>query len=226
MKNNLDIDKLQVLLNKFYEAETTPEEERLIENFFSEKDADEIPPDLAYDQELFLSMDELRPYPTDMEIPETLIERISAITKESDEKKSGKTHRKWKKAIAYATIGICACMVLTFGIEWGSTVIPTEHPTSLQARHSKPNDVSEQSVEKQKPMAEETNIRRIINESITDKDVMNDGYVEITDPKEAERIVAEIGRLLTTNSQKTNEAIQQVGKTVDEYKQLTKSILQ
>ncbi|MDE5813497.1 MAG: hypothetical protein K2H72_04350 [Muribaculaceae bacterium] len=226
MKNKLETDSLQILLNKFYEAETTPEEERLIERFFSETDADDISPDMACDQELFLSMDELRPCPNDMKIPDSLFERISEITEESDRINSCNILRKWKKAIVFAAIGSCACLILSFGIKWYSSFIPTERPNSLQERHSEHKKASDRPIEKQKPMAAETNIRKIINESITDKDVMNDGYIEITDPKEAERIVAEIGRLLTANSQKTNEAIQQVETTVDQYKQLTKSILQ
>lgn len=53
-----------------------------------------------------------------------------------------------------------------------------------------------------------------------------DCYVEITDPEEAEKIILEIANILAVNSRKTNEALRHIEKTVDEYRQLTKSILQ
>ena len=64
-----------------------------------------------------------------------------------------------------------------------------------------------------------------IAENVDQPNRLEDGFIEITDPEEAERIVMEIGRLLASNTQKTNEAILHLEKTVDEYKEITKSIL-
>lgn len=236
MKNKLDLDSLQILLHKYYEAETSPEEEKLIERFFSETDC--IPPYLEEDQELFLSIEELRPDTDNPEIPDTLLERLSSIAEESDDKQSGKTQEIWKKVIAYAALGTCACLALAFGIKWhyypdapapvsvGHSYVPSaESSASHQTRHSEHKDVSDPSDEKQKPMATETHLRKVINECIADKNDINDGYIEITDPKEAERITLEIGQLLASNSKKTDEAFSRLTYAIDEYKEITKSVL-
>ena len=238
MKNNLNIDNLRLLLHKYYEGETSPDEEKLIECFFAETDADLNSQNMALDKELFSSMAELCPGPDDCDIPDHLADRITAITESSEDLFSSKNKKKWKISISYAAVAACICVAVTIGIRWLSAPItepthnmnhlaatPAKSHTLLNEENSKHNVMPEKPVAELNPPAPEPRQVKANIENVTDQNNINENYVEITDPEEAEKIVLEIGRLLAVNSQKTNEAIQNLEKTIGEYKELTKSIL-
>ena len=51
MTYNMTIEQIKSLLARFYEGQTTPEEERLLADFFRRED---VPEDLQEDKQLFL----------------------------------------------------------------------------------------------------------------------------------------------------------------------------
>ena len=72
MTNNMTIEQTQSLLARFYEGQTTPEEERLLADFFRRED---VPEDLQQDKQLFLMLSQI----SDQEIPADIAEEITAF---------------------------------------------------------------------------------------------------------------------------------------------------
>lgn len=64
------IEKIKVLLERFYKGETTLREEQLLEDFFRKR---QVPEEMLADKELFLSMEA---NPEDIEIPDDLNAKI------------------------------------------------------------------------------------------------------------------------------------------------------
>ena len=238
MNNSLDLDKLRLLLHKYYEAETTPEEEILLESFFRETPAWEIPEEMTHDFRLFSAMAELHPSAANMEIPDGLFEKIYDISGTSGAKRIIKTQRNHTRHIGYALAAACACILLAIGMNWMTApreikTKPIEYSVESPKEQPVQPSILSDEMETQTDSPEPRHISKaprprqskamVENEDISNE--MEDGFIEITDPEEAEKIVIEIGKLLAANSQKTNEAIVHLEKTVNEYKEITKSIL-
>lgn len=241
MNNNFDMDKLRFLLHKYYEAETSPEEEKLLMAFFSETDAENIPQDLTADRILFSSMKELLPCQTDLEAPDGLLEKIYQNIRITPHNVSMDVKEKWKKPFLYAVIAAIACLVLSLGIRYFAISNISKPPVTKYvveapsfSTGNSPTVISDSvkaptgsKSSDQKPSV--TPPVSQSNQSVAETGVSPneaEGYIEITDPEEAQKIVMEIGRLLANNSRETNEAIRLVENTVDEYKEISKSILQ
>ena len=243
MKTKFDIDAIRILLHKYYEAETTPEEELLLESFFRNTPPDEIPEDLAEDGCLFSSLEMLHPSDPEMEVPEGLLETISEITEISDIKHNFDIRRNWPRRIGYVIAAACACIFVALGIK--NMTAPKEIETTLKeyAKESPTESPSDTPTEPPvspiyevyQPASPEPNHiskmrrsrrRNVMAENMAASSELEDGFIEITDPEEAERIAMEIGKLISRNSEKANDAIVQLGNTMEDYKQMTKSIIQ
>ncbi|MDE6342733.1 MAG: hypothetical protein K2K93_10475 [Muribaculaceae bacterium] len=239
MKSELDIDKLRSLLHKYYEGETTPEEEALICSCFSEG-AEDIPQDLTDDRIFFSSMKELSSCSAAPEIPDDLLGKINRSIAEKSSVVSDERKKRWRHSFFIAGAAAAACLVLAAGI--GFITIPDIHKpptpdglaeTPTATKTNAPTAISKRSDAKttaettgQKPQSAAAELQK--NTKVTESGVSPnaaDGYMEITDPEEARKIIMEIGRLLSNNTRQTNEAIRMVETTVDEYKEITKSIL-
>ena len=72
MKREKNIEQLKSLLARFYEGQTTPEEERLLADFFRRED---VPEDLQQDKQLFLLLAQT----SDQEMPQDIAEEITAF---------------------------------------------------------------------------------------------------------------------------------------------------
>ena len=72
MTYNMTIEQIKSLLARFYEGQTTPEEERLLADFFHRVD---VPEDLQEDKQLFLLLAET----SDQEMPQDIAEEITAF---------------------------------------------------------------------------------------------------------------------------------------------------
>ncbi|MDE5850856.1 MAG: hypothetical protein K2H38_11995 [Muribaculaceae bacterium] len=242
MKTKFDIDDIRILLHKYYEAETTPEEELLLESFFRATPSEDIPEDLAEDGCIFSSLEEFHPSNAEMEIPEGLFEKISEIT-EISEIKHTEIHSNWPRRMGYVIAAACACILVALGIkqmtapkdietkpEEYAAQSPTESPTEIQT--DPPvlpiNEVNQPTSPEQNHISNMHRSRRrnVMAENRAAYNEIEDGFIEITDPEEVERIAMEIGKLISRNSEKANDAIVQIGQTVEDYKQLTKSIMQ
>ncbi|MDE6637609.1 MAG: hypothetical protein K2K32_05160 [Muribaculaceae bacterium] len=239
MNKNNDIIRLRFLLQRYYEAVTSPEEEDLIMSLFSEIEAEDLPEDLMTDRKLFLSMKELLPSQTNMGIPEDLLGKINQEISESSRISTKRMKQKWKKPYIYVSNVAVACVVFVFGIHYLNMSIIPETPmidnraknpvATLETSHSIASDPIETKIATEKlekmPSTKPSTPQRI--HAAAEKEVLpheDDVYIEITDPEEAREIMLEIGRLLANNSKKANEATRMVENTIDEYKEFTKSI--
>ena len=72
MTYNMTIEQIKSLLARFYEGQTTPEEERLLADFFRRED---VPEDLQQDKQLFLLLAQT----SDQEMPQDIAEEIAAF---------------------------------------------------------------------------------------------------------------------------------------------------
>lgn len=72
MTYNMTIEQIKSLLARFYEGQTTPEEERLLADFFHRKD---VPEELQQDKQLFLMLAQI----SDQEMPQDIAEEITAF---------------------------------------------------------------------------------------------------------------------------------------------------
>lgn len=239
MKNKLETDNIRFLLHRYYEAETNPEEERILEYFFHDTPSEEIPEDMSEDAYLFAAMSELHLSSDEKEVPDGLFEKISQIAGISEVVGSNKTKRNWATRIGYAIAVACACILIALGIRWLTApknlyTKPLEYaeespeelndrPTALPIYVESKPDSSEQQHLSKTPRPRR---RYVMAEKVDDYNELEDGFMEITDPEEVERIALEIGKLISKNNEKANDAIVQLGHTMEDYKQLTKSIMQ
>ena len=83
MTYNMTIEQIKSLLSRFYEGQTTPDEERQLADFFTHKGYDhsvdfrreDVPEDLQQDKQLFLMLAQI----SDQEMPTDIAEEITAF---------------------------------------------------------------------------------------------------------------------------------------------------
>ena len=68
----MNIEQIKSLLARFYEGQTTPEEERLLADFFRRED---VPEELQEDKQLFFMLAQI----SDQEMPTDIAEEITAF---------------------------------------------------------------------------------------------------------------------------------------------------
>ena len=96
MTYNMTIEQIKSLLSRFYEGQTTPEEERLLADFFHRED---VPEELQEDKQLFLMLAQI----SDQEMPTDIAEEITAFVNNlgQTEKKPVLSEEKQNKGIIY-----------------------------------------------------------------------------------------------------------------------------
>lgn len=96
MTYNMTIEQIKSLLSRFYEGQTTPEEERLLADFFHRED---VPEELQEDKQLFLMLVQI----SDQEMPTDIAEEITAFVNNlgQTEKKPVLSEEKQNKGIIY-----------------------------------------------------------------------------------------------------------------------------
>ena len=72
MTYNMNIEQIKSLLSRFYEEQTTPEEERQLAAFFRRED---VPEDLQQDKQLFLLLAQT----SEQEMPQDIADEITAF---------------------------------------------------------------------------------------------------------------------------------------------------
>lgn len=246
MKSKQDIAYIRRLLYKFYEADTSPEEEAMLESFFSTTDAKEIPLEMAADRKYFLSLNALRSDSGIPEIPNGLFEKIDSAIDDSPEPRvtswSGRWKNFWRYAAASAIVVAITTTVFLFAPSGsdlpGQTYVAAEKDSShvYVSTVVAPDTVKVSEIHKepavmetQSPAAPSKNtgvsnhVNRIDTVTNTGSD---DGYLEITDPEEVREIARRIGLLIAGNTDKANEALLYIGKAIEDNKQTTKRLLQ
>ena len=96
MTYNMTREQIKSLLARFYEGQTTPEEERLLADFFRRED---VPEELQEDKQLFLMLAQI----SDQEMPTDIAEEITAFVNNlgQTEKKPVLSEEKQNKGIIY-----------------------------------------------------------------------------------------------------------------------------
>ena len=92
----MTIEQIQSLLSRFYEGQTTPEEERLLAAYFR---CEDVPEELQEDKQLFLMLAQI----SDQEMPTDIAEEITAFVNNlgQTEKKPVLSEVKHHKGIIY-----------------------------------------------------------------------------------------------------------------------------
>ena len=227
MKYNYDIDHIRGLLDKYYRAVSSPEEEEMLETFFREVNPDDIPEDLASERKMFVLMGNIHSSIEESIVPDKLMEQLENVVERPVVADGLRT--KFYKMLLYIGGSVAACILIAFIIGFmyqhkddspnvkvlaemqktsGTPVLVQgeEDPTYVP---DVDNKVSEVEIPKEKhDEAEE------------------DSFIEITDPEEAREILQNIGKLLAKNAEDTNYAMANIGNSIDSYKEISKSILQ
>lgn len=96
MTYNMTIEQVKSLLSRFYEGQTTPEEERLLAAYLRRED---VPEELQEDKQLFLMLAQI----SDQEMPADIAEEITAFVNNlgQTEKKPVLSEVKQRKGIIY-----------------------------------------------------------------------------------------------------------------------------
>ena len=96
MTYNMTIEQIKSLLSRFYEGQTTPEEERLLAAYLHRED---VPEELQEDKQLFLMLAQI----SDQEMPADIAEEITAFVNNLGqmEKEPNLSDSKQRKEIIY-----------------------------------------------------------------------------------------------------------------------------
>lgn len=96
MTYTMNIEQIKSLLSRFYEGQTTPDEERLLAAYFRRED---VPEELQEDKQLFLMLAQI----SDQEMPVDIAEEITAFVNNlgQTEKKLVLSEEKQNKGIIY-----------------------------------------------------------------------------------------------------------------------------
>lgn len=235
MNYNRDIYIIRRLLERYYRAETTPEEEKRIEIFFLETDAKEIPADMMADRDLFVGLDAMGPLPCELEAPDDLLGKIEDIIDETRVVPPIKKRSIWQWMIWAAGVACVVCAIVVMSRlpdkVTGSGDLKAEASVNGQDSSVLTITLSENpEADTETDVSVEQEVRQTIastdprtKRTISDDDT---GFIEITDPAEAQRIALDIGKLLAQNAAATNNAIEEISETFDNYKEMTKNILQ
>ena len=227
MKYNYDIDHIRGLLDKYYRAVSSPEDEEMLETFFREVNPDDIPEDLASERKMFVLMGKLHSSIEDSIVPDNLMEQLENIVERPAVADGLRT--KFYKMLLYIGGSVAACIIIAFLIVFmhqrkdyspsvkvlAETQNTSDAPVIVQGEEE---PIYVPDVENKVSVAEIPKHKH--------EEMEEDGFIEITDPEEAREILQNIGKLLAKNAEDTNYAMANIGNSIDSYKEISKSILQ
>ncbi len=238
MKRDNNIQHIRELLEKYYLAETTREEEERLEAFFVGSYDSDIPEDLMSDRTYFTAMQELHPKLAEDEVPRDLIEKLDGIIELVP--KNEQMNRTGKRGVIlrYVSIAAAACIAIAVFFKlptYTDSLITPSAENIADAKEliiSKPPTMDETALLTQ-PEVDSKLSEENVHQNYTNKELASygesdqtDGFVEITDPEEVRKIAEEIGNLLAHSATKSSEAIAQLSNSIESYKEITKTILQ
>lgn len=235
MNNRYFIENIRILLHKFYEGATTPEEEETLESFFNDTSDSNIHIDMVEDKRFFSELKDMHPVPSDTDIPGDLLEKINGIVSGSAIVQTSGKRKNPLKIFAYSSVAAIACILLmieTFYHKSSEEQItqPIIYIVSASESHEETMADEIQNTSRSSEMSNVLNSKNpgknIPVITVEDPVEGEDGFIEISDPEEVKTIALEIGKLLSNNSDRTNDAISYIGNTIENYKGLTKTILQ
>ncbi len=104
----MNMEKIPLLINKYFQGETSLQEERLISNYFLNEN--DIPDELAPMQEYFVALDIISKAKPSDDLEQNLMARID------QEKRKTKRNRSFKISVLI-TSGIAAAFILFIGLQ-------------------------------------------------------------------------------------------------------------
>ncbi len=227
MKYNHDIDYIRRLLDKYYRAETLPEEEEILESFFREANPVDIPNGLESEQKMFALIENMHPSQEESLPPDDLLERLSSIVEKPVAEE--RIRKKFHKGFIYFAGSVAACIIIGFLIVFMQQHNNDAPNVRIVAETKEKSDlpVLEKIVETKTEMPEVGNrLDEVKLTASNENEEAADGFIEITDPEEAREILQKIGQLLAQNAEDTNDAMANISNSIDSYKEISKSILQ
>lgn len=234
MKGNFDIDYIRSLLDRYYRAETSPDEETILESFFSEVRFDDLPIDLASSKKLFDITKQLHPTIEDSEVPDRLIDKLNCIVEKPMLISEGRRLKNFHNILRYFGFASAACVALAIIMVFmrpSEKVTPAEKGYTAEVISGKSDEpdipILIEPVE-DNGIATEIEPRANRNNPLAEAQstIDEDRFIEIRDPAEAQRIMLEIGKLLAQNASEVNNAMCDISNSLENYKEISKSILQ
>ncbi len=170
-----------------------------------------MPDDMVADKQMFSAMKALRPTAEESELPSDLLSKLAEIVATPAPPKK----RRLPLILRYSSIAAAAALL------WAIvSIVPRFFDSNIDipAAHTA-EVVSESNHSDSLSLAE-------ASDPAAGEATAEDGFIEITDPEEVRTIALDIGRLLAQNADQSNEAISQLGSAINNYKEVTKSVLQ
>lgn len=241
MKDKKDIQNIRALLERYYEAETTREEEKELETFFTECDPKDIPEEMTADMKLFKWLETALPSSVELEATNELMTKIEEILSKPVVTPVIEKRKFWPKILRRAGIAVAACIACVIIVKVAGTGVTQPDSTdglTAEAYINNDNDLPTLTIirsnyegvlaepedyfgKEEKPLHKKA-VPKARKTVVTE----DDGFIEITDPEEARRITMEIGRLLAQNVESTGDAVAQIGNSINSYKEIYNTILQ
>ena len=227
MKYNYDIDHIRGLLDKYYRAETSPDDEEILEFFFREVNPEDIPEDLASERNMFVLMGKLHSSIEESIVPDKLMERLENIVERPVVADGLK--KKFHNLLLYIGGSVAACILIAFIIVFMHQHKDDSPGVKVLAETQQNSDSPILINSEEEPIcvpAVKDKVSEIEIPIDKHEVIEEDGFMEITDPEEAREILQNIGKLLAQNAVDTNDAIVNISSSIDSYKEISKSILQ
>lgn len=238
MNDKYDITQIRILLDKYYRAESSSEEEEVLENFFLQTNDNDLPEDLRASMPIFSIIRDLHSIPDVDCIPETLEQKIDNIIETPVPKSAVWRAKGFSMFSPYIGIAIAVCIALIIGI---SGILPNRYDHSSESEHYASvnldttarivqhlpiivqtplavNDPvlvnnNEKKIERSEsqPYNKATNITPEFQSQSDDED----GFFEITELEAAQDILLKIGTLLACNADLPQVAFDNIDNLLD-----------
>lgn len=240
MIDNRETYRIEQLMSKFLSGDTTPAQERELEMFFSKTDPTELPEDMLSFREMMIAIEGCHPTAEEAQPPADLIEKLDAITETMPKvpapRVTFKKSRLWLTVCILTGVAACLLPVLIF---LSPEPVVTLQPAEQIARIEIPPTTEEEEVadEPQRHTQPATSPRKRVTKTSAkatrkspaakvEAPAEEPGFIEVTDPEEAAKIVEDIGKLLALNVEKTNHAISHLEQSIEYHREISKSLLQ
>lgn len=234
MKSEHDINYITVLLERFYDGSSSPDDESQLAKFFADTDPNSLPADLRADAELFRGLDAIRGETGDAQMPQEL---TCALDKIMTPTPAVKTNI-WPAIRRYASIGAAAAAaVVALCVTALTLTMSTRLTDTTEATASvEPSDTVV--VKRQQLQADATPAPLTAYQTppvVTTPEPKSQAvahrptatteiYREVTDLDEAQAIAERCAQLLAFGASRSRFASQQVADNLNEVYQTIQNI--
>jgi len=230
-KDDIDIERL---LERYYSAETTPDEEYLLQEYFASGETD---PKYMADAKLFRSLASLHQMDMDTGVPEDLLGKL-----EDSLTKAAKLNVWRRRAVWTGIAAAVAGTIVWTGLnivdkDSGMPDISTHNAVAVQAPDTQQKDTVREEVVAPSVISSNPSPRHISRTTekaptprkeqietdlpISQAEFEDDGYIEIEDPEAVLKLTERISSLMAFTSETSQETIIKANEPFCRYEQLT-----